>query len=169
MARRTCCVLVVACVAVAVLTACGGGGGGPIAHGSAREGVGPAAREVCEPMVRESVPVAVGAPLAGEPISAIRNDTFSCRYTFDGGVLVLSVRDLRTLEQAREYFRELRDRDEVAQALSGLAEGGFTTSDGSVVAKKDAMILTVDTTELPPGVEKGNVGIDVAATVLECW
>jgi hypothetical protein len=120
-------------------------------------------------MVREAVPVAVGAPLVGEPISATRHDTFSCRYIFDGGALVLSVRDLRTLGQARAYFGELRDRDEVGEALSGLAEGGFTRSDGSVVAKKDAMILTVDTTKLPPGVEKANVGIEVAASVLECW
>jgi hypothetical protein len=120
--------------------------------------------------VRESVPGSVGAPLVGEPISTIRGDTFSCRYTFDGGALVLSVRDLRTLRQAREYFRDLRERDEISEALSGLAEGGFSRSDGSVVAKKDAMILTVDVTELPPtDTERSNVGIDLAASVLECW
>jgi hypothetical protein len=171
MVRRTCRILGVVCVGAVALASCGGGGGGaePLAHGSAKEGVGAAAREVCEPMVRESVPVAVGAPLLGEPISATRGDTFSCRYAFDGGALVLSVRDLRTLGQARERLRELRDRDGVTEALPGLAEGGFTSSDGSVVAKKDAMILTVDTTELPPGVEKANVAIEVAAAVLECW
>jgi hypothetical protein len=171
MARGVCRILVVAGVGVFALAACGGGGGGdePLAHGSAKQGVGPPAREVCEPMVRESVPVAVGAPLLGEPISATRGDTFSCRYTFDGGALVLSVRDLRTLGQAQEHLRELRGRDAVTEALPGLAEGGFTRSDGSVVAKKDAMILTVDTTGLPPGVEKANVGIEVAAAVLECW
>ena len=55
-------------------------------------------------------------------------------------------------------------------ALSGLAEGGFTKSDGSVVAMKDAMILTVDVTRLPPTEnDRANVGIDVASTVLGCW
>jgi hypothetical protein len=169
MARRVCRILVVAGVGALVLAGCGGGGGEPLAHGSAKEGVGPPAREVCEPMVRESVPVAVSAPLLGQPISATRGDTFSCRYSFDGGSLLLSVRDLRTLGQAREHLRELRGRDAVTEVLPGLAEGGFTRSNGSVVAKKDAMILTVDTTELPPGVEKANVGIEVAASVLECW
>lgn len=157
-----------------VLGACGGSGttgtAEAIAHGSARVGVGPAAREVCDPMVRESVPGAVGAPLVGEPVSSVRGDTFSCRYEFDGGRLVLSVRDLHTLEQARGYFREQRAREEVSEVLSGLAEGGFTRADGSVVAKKDAMILTVDVTGLPPtGTEPANVGIEVAAAVLGCW
>ena len=121
-------------------------------------------------MVRDSVPVAVGQPLAAEPVSAVRGDVFSCRYLFDGGTLELSVRDLHTLPQAREYFRDLRKRESVGDALSGLADGGFTTSDGSVVAMKDAMVLTVDVTRLPPTrIGSSDVGIDVAATVMHCW
>jgi hypothetical protein len=161
-----------ACVGVIALAgACGGGESEePVAHGSARTGVGPAAREVCSTMVRESVPASVGLPLVGEPVSSVRGDTFSCRYSFDGGTLELSVRDLHTLPQAREYFRELRGREGVDDTLSGLAEGGFTRSDGSVVAMKDAMVLTVDATRLPAtGTDRENVGIDVAATVLHCW
>jgi hypothetical protein len=35
---------------------------------------------------------------------------------------------------------------------------------------KDAMILTVDVTRLPPmETDRANVGIDVASTVLGCW
>jgi hypothetical protein len=121
-------------------------------------------------MVRDSVPVAVGLPLAAAPVSAVRGDVFSCSYSFDGGTLELSVRDLHTLPQAREYFRDLRKRESVGGALSGLADGGFTTSDGSVVAMKDAMVLTVDVTRLPPTrIGKSDVGIDVAATVMHCW
>jgi hypothetical protein len=158
---------------LAFMGACGGSetkSEDRVAHGSARTGVGPAAREVCSDMVRESVPSSVGLPLAGEPASSVRGDTFSCRYMFDGGALELSVRDLHTLRQAREYFRELRGRDGGLQdALPGLSEGGFSRSDGSVVAKKDAMILTVDVTQLPLGAERSDVAIDVAATVLGCW
>ena len=172
MGRRSRFALVATLAAVATLVACGGssGGGEAIAHGSARKGVGPAAREVCEPMVRDSVPSAVGAPVVGQPLSAVRGDTFSCNYAFEGGSLDLSVRDLHTLRAAREYFRDLRSRDGVGDALSGLAEGGFTKADGSVVAMKDAMILTVDVTQLPPTrVDKANVAIEVASTVLGCW
>jgi hypothetical protein len=161
-----------ACVGVIALAgACGGGESEePVAHGSARSGVGPAAREVCSTMVRASVPASVGLPLVGDPVSSVRGDTFSCRYTFDGGTLDLTVRDLHTLRQAREYFRELRGRERVGDALSGLAAGGFTRADGSVVAMKDAMVLTVDATGLPTtGTERENVGIDIAATVLHCW
>jgi hypothetical protein len=156
---------------IALAGACGGGESeAPVAHGSARTGVGPAAREVCSAMVRESVPASVGLPLVGEPVSSVRGDTFSCRYSFARGTLDLSVRDLHTLPQAREYFRQLRGREGVEDALSGLAAGGFTRSDGSVVAMKDAMVLTVDPTGLPStGNEPVNVGIDVAATVLHCW
>jgi hypothetical protein len=159
--------------ALILLGACGGStneSAEPIAHGSARKGAGPATREVCSDMVRESVPSLVGLPLVGEPAQAVGGDTFSCRYSFDGGTLDLSVRDLHTLRQARAYFRDLRAREGIQDALPGLSEGGFTRSDGSVVAMKDAMILTVDVTDLPPtGTERANVGIDVAAAVLGCW
>jgi len=160
---------------IAALSACGGSstsssGGDAIAHGSARRGAGPATREVCDEMVRDSVPSTVGMPLVGEPVSAVRGDTFTCRYAFDGGTLDLSVRDMHTLRQAREYFREIKRGEAVKDVLPGLAEGGFTKADGSVVAKKDAMILTVDVTALPPTrVDPSGVGIDVAATVLGCW
>jgi hypothetical protein len=165
--------LVATLAAVATLVACGGSssnGGDAVAHGSARKGVGPAAREVCEPMVRDSVPSAVGAPVVGEPVSTVRGNTFSCNYPFETGTLDLSVRDLHTLRAAREYFRNLRSREGVGDALSGLAAGGFTRGDGSVVAMKDAMILTVDVTRVPPTpVDKTSVAIDVASTVLGCW
>jgi hypothetical protein len=158
---------------IAALTACGGGssaGSAGIAHGSARNGPGRAAGEVCEPMVRDSVPSTVGLPLAGEPASAVRGDTFSCVYSFDGGKLDMSVHDLHTIGQARRYFQDLREREAVGDALSGLAEGGFTKADGSVVALKDAMVLTVDVTALPPTqVDRSGIAIDLAATVLGCW
>jgi hypothetical protein len=156
---------------VAALTACGDSSGGErIAHGSARSGPGPAAREVCEPMVRDSVPASVELPLTGEPVSAVRGDTFSCVYAFEGGSLDLSVRDLHTISQARAYFGDLRRREGVRDALSGLAEGGFTKADGSVVAKKDAMVLTVDVTALPPTrIDRSNIAINLAAAVLGRW
>jgi len=160
------------CFVVALGGACGGssGSGGDIAHGSARTGAGPATREVCEPMVRDSVPSSVGLPLAGNPVSAVKGDTFSCRYPFEDGTLDLSVRDLHTVPQARKYFRALRARDGIDDALTGLAEGGFTKGDGSVVAMKDAMILTVDVTALPPTkVDRTGIAIDLASTVLGCW
>jgi hypothetical protein len=82
----------------------------------------------------------------------------------------MSVRDLHTRPKANEYFRGARSREGVNDALSGLAEGGFTKSDGSVVAIKDAMVLTVDVTALPPTrVDKTGIAIDLAATVLGCW
>jgi hypothetical protein len=166
-------VLVAAFVSAGALAACGGSGGGgpePVAHGSARTGVGPAAREVCNTMVRESVVATVGLPLVSEPTSATRGDTFSCSYSFEGGAIELSVRDLHTLGDAREYFGNLQGREAVGDTLSGLAAGGFRKSDGSVVAMKDAMILTVDVTRLPPTrIEAPDVAIDVAAAVLHCW
>jgi hypothetical protein len=162
-----------ACAAGVVLaSACGGSSsnGDAVAHGSARTGAGPATREVCEPMVRDSVPATVGLPLAAEPVSDVRGDTFTCRYAFADGTLDLSVRDLHTVSQARKYFRGLRGQEGVEDALTGLAEGGFTKADGSVVAMKDAMILTVDVTALPPTrVDRTGIATDLASTVLGCW
>jgi hypothetical protein len=166
-------VAVVAAVMVVAVAACGGGSGGTsgqTAHGSSRTGVGPAAHEVCEPMVRDAVPGTVGLPLTGAPFPAVQGDTFSCTYAFDGGSLALSVRDLHTIRRAHAYLRDLRGREAVGDALSGLAEGGFTKADGSVVAMKDAMVLTVDVAALPPtSVDRSGVAVDLAATVLGCW
>ncbi|HMG25580.1 MAG TPA: hypothetical protein VKH36_02070 [Acidimicrobiia bacterium] len=174
MVRRYIVAAVAACVAGgALLAACGGSSGGSeasVAHGSARTGAGPATREVCESMVRDSVPATVGVPLAGDPVSGVRGDTFSCRYVFAGGTLDLSVRDLHTVARARKYFRALRGREGVNDALTGLADGGFTKADGSVVAMKDAMILTVDVTALPPTpADRTGIAIDLAGAVLGCW
>ena len=174
MARLRASILVITTVGVVVtLAACGGGssaGSDGIAHGSARNGPGRAAGEACEPMVRDSVPATVGLALAGEPTSTVRGDTFSCLYNFAGGTLDMSVRDLHTISRARRYFRDVRGREGVGDALSGLAEGGFTKADGSVVAMKDAMILTVDVTALPPtGTDRSGIAIDLASTVLGCW
>ena len=171
--RQTRALVLFALSSLVALAACGGSAsnsGERAAHGSARTGPGPAAREVCEPMVRDSVPSAIGLPVVSAPISAVRGDTFSCRYEFEGGALEMSVRDLHTRPKANEYFRGARSREGVNDALSGLAEGGFTKSDGSVVAIKDAMVLTVDVTALPPTrVDKTGIAIDLAATVLGCW
>jgi hypothetical protein len=100
--RPTLALVAVGVSVIALVGACGGGTREePVAHGSARSGVGPAAREVCSAMVRESVPASVGLPLAREPVSSVRGDVFSCRYSFEGGALDLSVRDLHTLREAR--------------------------------------------------------------------
>jgi hypothetical protein len=121
-------------------------------------------------MVRDAVPATVGLPLAGEPVSAVRGDTFSCTYSFEGGSLDLSVRDLHTIPHAHAYFRDVRAREAVGDALSGLAEGGFTTAAGSVVAMKDAMVLTVEIATLPPTqADHSGIALDLAATVLGCW
>jgi hypothetical protein len=81
-----------------------------------------------------------------------------------------TVRDLHTVSQAQRYFRALRGHEGVNDALTGLAQGGFTKADGSVLAMKDAMILTVDVTALPPTqIDRTGIAIDVASTVLGCW
>ena len=84
--------------------------------------------------------------------------------------LDLSVRDLHTVSTARPYFRDLRRREAVGDALTGLAAGGFTKADGSAVAMKDAMVLAVDVTQLPPtGIDRSGIAVNLAASVLGCW
>jgi hypothetical protein len=57
----------------------------------------------------------------------------------------------------------------VRDALTGLADGGFTKADGSAVAMKDATVLTVDVTQLPPGPDRSGIAVDLAASVPGCW
>lgn len=120
-------------------------------------------------MLQASVPPTVGLPVIGKPVSAVRGDTFTCRYAFADGALQMSVTDLHTIRRAHGSFRELEQTQSV-ESLTGLGQGGFRRADGSVVAIKDAMILTVDVASLPPTpFDKSGIAIDLATTVLGCW
>jgi len=168
-----------------LVAACGGsdGSGGDgratgetkLAHASAATGPGKAAREVCEPMIRDAVEYEVGAPLEGTPAEVVDGNTFTCTYRVAGGTIVMSVHDLKRVRLAKNDFAAQRTAAAAAgdvQELPGLGHGAFLRPDGTLVVRKDAMVLTIDMTGMPDAVDgrdRGTVATNLGVAVMGCW
>jgi hypothetical protein len=178
--------LVAGAAALALLvTGCGGSDGGGdgratgdtrLAHASSTAGPGEAAREVCEPMIRDAVEVEIGSPLEGAPAEAVDDNTFTCTYRVGGGTIVMSVDDLKRVPAAKQDFQERLDIVETAdpdvELLPGLGHGGFVGPDGGLVVRKDAMVLTIDMAGMPEAVDgrdRGTIATNLGVAVMGCW
>jgi len=64
--------------------------------------------------------------------------------------MVLSVKELSSWAQTKGYFAMLGRQLGDTGKLGNLGQGAFTTSNGSVVVRKDWKVLLVDITALPP-------------------
>ena len=72
------------------------------------------------------------------------------------------------------YYQGLGVRLGDAGTLGTLGEGGFMTTNGSVVTRKDNKVLLVDVGRLPPKLGRwdlgpGAVARTVATAIIGCW
>jgi hypothetical protein len=159
---------------------------GPAAESTTAAGTGAAARTlqqtqpsasalmICADEAQGEIAGAVGAQTT-EPVSPTwSNQTYSCRYVYPDGQLVLSVKELAD--------KAATDRDFSAQAqqlgrrrpLHHIGDDGFVASNDSVVIRKDNKVLSVDVTNLPqsfgnPPITREDVAFDVASVIMDCW
>jgi hypothetical protein len=99
---------------------------------------------------------------------------YSCQYSYPTGSITLSVKELSSWTQTKGYFASLGTQMGDVGSLGNLGQGAFTTSDGSVVVRKDWKVLLVNIAGLPPqfGVpptSKGDVADTVSDIILGCW
>ena len=99
---------------------------------------------------------------------------YSCRYQYGSGAFVLSVKELSSWSQTKAYFASLGHELGDVGALGNLGQGAFTTSDGSVVVRKDWKVLLVDISPLPaqfgvPPTSRADVADTVSDVILGCW
>jgi hypothetical protein len=99
---------------------------------------------------------------------------YTCRYQYPNGTFVLSVKELSSWPQTLAYFHSLGTSMGDTGSLGNLGQGAFTTSDGSVVVRKDWKVLLVNIAPLPaqfgkPPTTKADVAYTVAAIILGCW
>jgi hypothetical protein len=99
---------------------------------------------------------------------------YSCRYQYPNGSMVLSVKELSSWSETKDYFATLGQEMGDVGKLGNLGQGAFTTGAGSVVVRKDWKVLLVDISGLPPqfGVpptSKGDIADTVADVILGCW
>ncbi len=99
---------------------------------------------------------------------------YSCRYQYPTGSMVLSIKELSSWAQTKGYYAMLGRQLGDTGPLGNLGQGAFTTSDGSVVVRKDWKVLLVDISGLPaqfgvPPTSKADIADSVSDVILGCW
>jgi hypothetical protein len=133
-----------------------------------------AARMVCSEEIRGEVADALNVPSVPAPTPAWADHVYTCAYAPSMGRLVLSVTVTDSGSAARGQLETLRGRLPGAAAEPGLGEEAFGSPAGTVVSRKDNLVLTVDATGLPD--DLGNTHESrlelarvITAGVFNCW
>lgn len=124
------------------------------------------AKMVCESEAEGDITGLLGIPPDGIDTPTWVDSTYSCRYRYPGGSFTLSVKELPDRPVTDRYYQDLGTRMGNVGPLSELGEGGFMTSNSSVVTRKDDKVLLVDASRLPPALGRWSLGpAAVARTV----
>ncbi|HVC71230.1 MAG TPA: hypothetical protein VNC61_13320 [Acidimicrobiales bacterium] len=99
---------------------------------------------------------------------------YSCRYQYPDGVMTLSVKELSSWSQTDAWYHMLGRQLGDISRLGNLGQGAFTTTNGSVVVRKDWKVLTVQISGLPaqfgvPPTSRADVADTVSDLILGCW
>ena len=169
--------MVVAVILVALVGAgCSGGAGTtPTTRPPQPAGAEPSpiAVEVCSHEASTEIDSALGERATVSHPTWV-NHLYQCHYGYPSGSMVLSVKELSSWTETKEYFDGLAGTLGKARELQGLGQGAFQTTDGSVVVRKDWKVLLVDSTGLPaqfgvPPTSSGDVAVTVGDVILGCW
>ncbi|MDT4893854.1 MAG: hypothetical protein QOE97_2889 [Pseudonocardiales bacterium] len=134
----------------------------------------PSALMVCGDETRRDVQQVAhlaSLPRAG---ATFTDHLYACTYALPMGSVVVSVKDLVDAATTTSYYTALRRELGNPPELSGLGEGAYGTGDGRVVLRKDAHVLQVDASRLPPvfGVQsqkRSDFAYEIASDILGCW
>jgi hypothetical protein len=131
------------------------------------------AKMVCAAKAQAEIQRVLGVT-AHVPMPTWRDHRYTCRYEYASGAFVLSVQELSSWAQTTAYYTSLGTSMGDTGKLGNLGQGAYTTTDGSVVVRKDWKVLLVDIAPLPkqfgkPPTSRADVGYTVAALILGCW
>jgi hypothetical protein len=129
-------------------------------------------RMVCEePEVRQSVEYYTATELVADPVPTWVDRLYTCPYVLADGTLTLSVKELDDAAGTERYFGELRTSlGDVGRIYLG--DDAFQTRAGSVVVRKDNLVMLVDSTTLPDHPSprtRSQVATNVATIIMACW
>jgi hypothetical protein len=165
---------------VLVAGGCSSGGPAPPGQGTTTQAPLPAGATpssistmVCSKEAQRDIAAPLGVT-ATVTTPTWQDHRYTCRYTYPGGSFTLSVKELSSKKETDAYYASLGRQLGDTGTVNGLGQGAFTTGNGSIVARKDWKVLTVDISGLPPqfGVPPTSAA-DVAATIADvimaCW
>ena len=129
---------------------------------------------ICESEVKGELASLLGVQPVKPLVPTWKDHVYSCTYHYKGGSLTLSVKELTDKAATDAYFAEETQKLGKSQNINGLGQPAFTTSDKSVVVRKDYKVMLVDISKLPaqfgnPPDSRENIALNVAATILGCW
>jgi hypothetical protein len=130
-------------------------------------------KQVCSSEAQRDIAEVLGVKAVVETPTWV-DHLYACQYHYSNGSMTLSVKELSSWTQTKGYFASLGSQMGDVGTLGNLGQGAFTTSDGSVVVRKDWKVLLVNIAGLPPqfGVpptSKGDIADTVADVILGCW
>jgi hypothetical protein len=130
-------------------------------------------KEVCASEAQRDIAETLGVKAVVQSPTWV-DHLYSCQYQYPDGSMVLSVKELSSWAQTKAYFAMLGQQLGDTGALGNLGQGAFTTSNGSVVVRKDWKVLLVDISGLPaqfgvPPTSKGDIADTVSDVILGCW
>ena len=128
---------------------------------------------VCSAKARAELAAPLGMT-ATVSVPTWSDHTYGCRYGYPDGSFALSVKELSSWPETDAYFAGLGARLGDTGKVTGLGQGAFTTSDGSIVVRKDWKVLLVDISGLPaqfgvPPTSRADVAYTIADLILGCW
>ncbi len=170
--------------AAGALTACGSSSSGTGGASSSTvetvkarpAGVNPStsAKMVCATEARRDLAESLGVTPTQVTTPTWVDHTYSCSYVYPNGTLTLSVKELDSAKQTTAYFDQQRATLGHKSGNIGIGQGAFSTTNGSLVARKDWKVLTVDVSKIPPRfgtppITPTEVGLATAETIMGCW
>jgi hypothetical protein len=183
-ARRAVLVVSIGIVAAGALAACGSSSSGTGAATSSTvetvkarpAGINPSksAQMICAKEAQRDLAESLGAtPTLVTPPTWV-DHRYSCSYVYPNGTLTLSVKELDSAKQTAAYFDQQRTALGHKGGNIGIGQGAFTTTNGSLVARKDWKVLTVDVSKIPskfgtPPITPTEVGLAIGETIMGCW
>jgi hypothetical protein len=127
---------------------------------------------VCdEEEVRAGVEYYTAEQLTAPPVSTWADRTYTCPFILPDGTLTLSVKELDDLPATDAWFDGLKASQGDAGKIF-LGDDGFATTNGSVVVRKDNLVLFVDSSALadhPSPRSRNDVAVNVATIIMACW
>ena len=132
------------------------------------------ARMICSDEIRGEMAGALGLDSLPAPASSWADHVYTCIYTLPVGRAVLSVEVTPSPTAAQSRLAALRTGLGATTEQPGLGEAGWSAPNGTVLAVKDNMVLTVDPTGLPDDLgpvheHRVDFAVVIAAGIFSCW
>ena len=146
----------------------------PAVDPAAADGPSPQAEMVCAPEAQEDIEDLIGAvPSTVGPLQ-YADHVSTCRYAFDNGSFSLVVQDLPNDLSTANTFDALAKKLGQVQKIDLPGADAFSTTNGSVVLRKDTKVMLVDVAGLPatfgnPPAARADEARLIMKAILGCW